>query len=738
MAPLFQTLVQVASRFGKAQSLRVDVYYADPADAKKNGKAFNGMNVLFECEHVGFVECDLDSLFSADENQHPLTLGDNERWNSSVRTENVGGFDRLVEQTELCTLDIVVKDKSLRQGSPFVVVRTAERIERSDLHPVGQTETVEPTADPSFGKKLRVVHEPQKAWLHFDVFYDKFEHESPALSSAEPCFVGSAKCKTAELLSYPTGMQIGVNIVANAASGTIFPSYLHVCSKRLLDVRTKLLLQFSAQRIYDGGMDDEDGSDGDGGSDAGGEAVSREGRDASGAPPEADVANEASAELGASPASPVRGTFLRLGRSSQSGVWADSRAVCRTEFLMDEKGPGWRELQVSAQKLCRGDLSSIVFCTWCYWDKDGAHEPIGTARVALVDLLLAPRGDDTFQMHDPETGRLIGRLRVSAAQICGFGMALLPTFAELYRPIAYRVNRVTKAAEMPRTLRLTDTNSTISLDKKGKIDQAFVYDSATKMKETPEDAEDAAQEFTVGNSDFEVIDRLSSNVLSQIQRRARYQPDGRASTCFEQLRMRAPAGTASDKMLALPRGLHQVGNPIVAMGHRRGWNGDPAVHAMAVAVTACNTPHSYPSSIRRTTKAWGLWPDPSGKKLTPFGVTKLLMPPLPDNTSSKLLAQERRKQSLIVVRSLVFELADNAIGLALGYTHAATMIANAVILAAANECREEIAREAVYAIVHKATTWLDACHLACSGAIRRGPYCNSATSRYFCAENRDA
>lgn len=70
--------------------------------------------------------------------------------------------------------------------------------------------------------------------------------------------------------------------------------------------------------------------------------------------------------------------------TSPSAVWLH---VWKSEVVMDNLNPRWRQVTLSVQTLCNGDLSRVLKLECMDWEKNGRHQLIGSAIVKAGELV---------------------------------------------------------------------------------------------------------------------------------------------------------------------------------------------------------------------------------------------------------------------------------------------------------------------------------------------------------------
>eukprot|EP01044_Picomonas_judraskeda_P024870 COSAG03_NODE_7011_length_976_cov_1.110604_1_plen_249_part_10 len=66
--------------------------------------------------------------------------------------------------------------------------------------------------------------------------------------------------------------------------------------------------------------------------------------------------------------------FLTISRNRLKKTWTRSEIICKTEYVLNDLNPKWREFTVDVRDLCGGDLSGKIVLTVFDWDKDGGHD----------------------------------------------------------------------------------------------------------------------------------------------------------------------------------------------------------------------------------------------------------------------------------------------------------------------------------------------------------------------------
>ncbi|CAM9570656.1 unnamed protein product, partial [Phaeothamnion confervicola] len=76
--------------------------------------------------------------------------------------------------------------------------------------------------------------------------------------------------------------------------------------------------------------------------------------------------------------------FFVISRLTESNEW---QQVHKSEVVMDNLSPVWKAATVGMQRLCNGDRSRpIKFSIWD-WDRDGAHDYMGSFETTAAGLL---------------------------------------------------------------------------------------------------------------------------------------------------------------------------------------------------------------------------------------------------------------------------------------------------------------------------------------------------------------
>lgn len=141
--PTFKLETSLKARFGETQMLRFDLYYADPEAAKRDDGI--ELNVLFECDYIGSVECSLQTI--ADKKRMGVEFSN---------TEDVGA------QLTGSMLNITCVPLPLNRTSPILVVYRMKDV--NDVNPkemartelLRDPENVQVYENPIFTKTLPI------------------------------------------------------------------------------------------------------------------------------------------------------------------------------------------------------------------------------------------------------------------------------------------------------------------------------------------------------------------------------------------------------------------------------------------------------------------------------------------------------------------------------------------------------------------------------------------------------
>jgi hypothetical protein len=102
--------------------------------------------------------------------------------------------------------------------------------------------------------------------------------------------------------------------------------------------------------------------------------------------------------------------FLRMSRTREIGK---PLPMFRSEVVMNNLSPNWRQIQVSLSALCNGDPYRSIEFEVADYDEDGSHDMIGKCSCSLNDLLqfnCSGSNPKELPLKDPKTGKNSGTL----------------------------------------------------------------------------------------------------------------------------------------------------------------------------------------------------------------------------------------------------------------------------------------------------------------------------------------
>ena len=76
--------------------------------------------------------------------------------------------------------------------------------------------------------------------------------------------------------------------------------------------------------------------------------------------------------------------FYSIFRSREDGSWVQ---VFKSTVVMDNLNPTWPPVKLSVQSLCNGDYDRALRIEVWDWDKNGAHDSMGSTETTLRSVI---------------------------------------------------------------------------------------------------------------------------------------------------------------------------------------------------------------------------------------------------------------------------------------------------------------------------------------------------------------
>ena len=106
--------------------------------------------------------------------------------------------------------------------------------------------------------------------------------------------------------------------------------------------------------------------------------------------------------------------FLRMSRTTETGA---PLPMFRSEVVMNNLNPQWREIKVSLSALCNGDVYRPILFEVADYDGDGGHDHIGSCKASLNDLLTGAAATHSMPLAGPRGGKPGGTLICTLAKV---------------------------------------------------------------------------------------------------------------------------------------------------------------------------------------------------------------------------------------------------------------------------------------------------------------------------------
>lgn len=658
-------------------------------------------NIFDNCTYVGSAIFDFEALFSASDLQLQLKNRHSDLWDNrleALRTQLV----------------VTPSDIYWSLGSPLVVASGLEVPGKHDVTgesmwipkkwELGRTEVCPQSKHATFAARIPVScgEEKRRLALQFDVYFvndDARAKPTLEIQLAEDCqHIASSQLEMKHLLAGQNDLNStrasgGVTVrLRNPNDGGLdsrlnaLRSSIKLCAKRRLHRKAIVQFQFQAKGLIN--LDDNGKSD----------------------------------------------PFLTISRNRLKKTWTRSEIIYKTEFVLNDLNPKWREFTVDVRDLCGGDLSGKIVLTVFDWDKDGGHDLIGFAEMTVTELYRVTQTEDcriklqhSIPAHQP------GDLVCLKASLSTFGAVPgTPPIGKVYGKVELMVQRVKAGRKPVRKLKLDDLGVRIMDGEK--IETTFVYTrilgmSALTSESFKISAMNSKDKEIAGEFHYEDESVKSEMIIAMIQARIDFLNTGEVPPSFERLLMNVTTGNLGWNIMNSI--LHcKVTHPadlIRSAAARRGIERDTrhdtaeqVVHVRFAKHVRALAPEKEKPLRRTTLNAWGRWPlkKHKGRSELPVSTERLPMPPMPSNDGATgLLRKERRKEALSIAEWLVSSCADSAVGFIEGREDAATMLADRALELAMLECREEMVYEIVQSLVDLSCSFGQSCTIATNAAM---------------------
>ncbi|CAJ1930913.1 unnamed protein product [Cylindrotheca closterium] len=91
--------------------------------------------------------------------------------------------------------------------------------------------------------------------------------------------------------------------------------------------------------------------------------------------------------------------------------------VHRSEHVMNNLNPDWKEVDIPVEKLCNGDKEQPIQISVYDWEKNGKHQSMGKCQTSTNGLLAAVQQQNSFDLI--RKGKSYGKVLVTRAEISG-------------------------------------------------------------------------------------------------------------------------------------------------------------------------------------------------------------------------------------------------------------------------------------------------------------------------------